>query len=708
MSNLEQNNKQIKNKPLNVTQAVLDNLILILVTAAAGILLVSGGFILTHKPYYTVSASILFEPNIPELVYESNERYLHSFEDWMRTQAHEIESYVVLDSAIKAYEKEGFKWKLENESDKNASDRLRARLDISQINNTQIMTVTLGSMHKEGLAELVNSVVNTYIAHKDHQRREQDVKKLMHLRKEREKYGKRLDEAYDKLMKISKKYATAVADDKNLYVYLNMFMDLRTRYNQVLTRRIEAVNKLKALKNQKRQLSGLDVYDLQSTPLLLEMEQKIKAKMIGLNPNNPEYKRLTEILNDINRKNIESAHKYLISEIDKEINKQGMLYEAEANSERDLKKELKKAQIELMQINTAVLHTSTQRQEIERIINIWNRINERIEQIEIELYNPGRVRILDAAKSPEFPDPSKLMKKIALGIVAVIGFALGLAVLKEVLDNRIKRTADIEKVLGFPASGFLLDGSSEDIQSENMFALYQTHPDSFMAELLNQITVRIEKERQEHGSKTFALFSLKGQGGVTTAASNILAMIDAEKSNKILIDLNTRHPLNKQFDLYNENTGLSQWLSNSQKLDDCIIRDTAMDFDVLPLGSLQQAGISRIRPSAVEEILDYFKERYEYVFIEGPAILLSSEAQTLAQKADVTMLVLDAQKDTWPELIRTVALLEKLKVSVISVVLNKVKLMRAGYISKSIKEYYSNKTTLQLPAEAQTREPVNG
>jgi len=708
MSNLERNSKEIKTKPLNVIQAVLNNLGLIILTAFIGILLVIAGSIITHKPYYSVSSSILFEPHIPELVYESNERYLHSFEDWMRTQAHEIESHGVLLKAIEAFEYGGFHWRLENESDKTASDRLRGRLDISQISNTQIMKISLGSGQKDGLAKLVNLVIEKYLAHKDMQRKEQDQKKLYHLRSERDRYNQRLENAYQDLMRMSRKYATAVADEKNLYIYLNMFMDLRSRYNQVLTRRIETENKLEALKNQKIRLFSLDVYDLKNTKLLMDMEQDIKSKMVGLNPGSVQYIQFSQILDEVNKKNIETARKYLISEIDKEINEQAMLNESSAKSEKDLKKELKKTQLEVMEFNTAVLRASTQRQEIERIIGVWNRINERIEQIEIELFNPGRVHVLSAALPPEFPDPNKFYKKILLGIIAMIGLAFGTAILKEVLDKKIKRIADIEKILGFPASGFLLDSEVENIQPENMFSLSWNHPDSFMAELYKQLTVRVEKEHREHGSKTFAMFSLKGQSGVTTAASNILTILDTDKDKKILVDLNSRHPLNGQLNDYNEINSLSHWLAGSRTLDECIVRDNNAEFDILPLGSLPEFGVNRIRPSAVNELLFSLKKHYNYIFIEGPALLLSSEAQSLAQNADVSMLVLDAQNDTWPELIRTVNLLEKLKVDVISIILNKVKLMRAGYINKTIKEYYSSKHILRLPSIPHMAEAVNG
>lgn len=617
----------------------------------------------------------------------------------MRTQSHEIESNQVLLAAIHSFEDSGYVWIGKGESEKTAVDRLRARLNISQINNTQIMTIALGSGSTEGLAEIVNAVSTSYINHKDQQRKTQDQKKLDYLRDEKDKYNVRLDAAYQDLMDISKTYGTAVADEKNLYIYLDMFVDLRSRYNKILTDRIESENKLLALNTQKGQLLTMDVYDLQNTQELLKMEQSINAKMVGLKSDSDLFSQYSLMLAEIDSNSIRSARKYLVADIDHNISEQTMLRDAAKLTEKDLQKELRKAQLELMDINTAVLKTSTQRQAIDRIINIWDRINDRIEQIEIELFNPGRVQVLSAAQSPEFPDPNKLMKKLFMGVIAIFGLSIGVASARELSDKRVKRVSDIERVLGFPATGFLLDASAENIPDEDLETIYHSHPHSFMTELYNQLAVKIEKEHSSFGAQTFSLFSLKGKSGVSSAAKNILAMLDADKHEKILVDLNAQPPLlGAENGSVNVN-GLIGWLAKHKTLENGIERDVDAYFDVLPLGSLREMDISRIRPSVVQELFSRLKKDYKYIFIDGPPLLNSSESQTIAQETDASILVVDSQNNIWPELIRAVGVLDKLKVSVISVILNKVQLKRAGYMSKTLNDHYANQRVEMHPIQ---------
>ncbi len=684
----EQNASASNTMVFSLRSAILDNIAMVAIILGVGSILMFTLIALTHDPYYTVSSKLLFEPREPELVFNNYDRNLHSFEDWMRTQSHEIESNQVLLPAIQNYENSGYRWIHEGETDKTAVDRLRGRLNIRQINNTQIMTISLSNWNKEGLAELVNAVTYSYINLKDAKRKTQDQKKLEYLRTEKEKYNHRLDEAYEDLTNISKRYGTAVADEKNLYIYLDMFVDLRSRYNKVLTNRIESENKLEALTSQKKQLLSMDVYDLENTQQLLNMEQDINSKMVGLNPDSELYYRYSDMLAEIDSNSIRSARKYLVADIDHNISEQSMLRDAAKLTEKDLQRELRKAQNELMEINTAVLKTSTQRQAIDRIINVWDRINDRIEQIEIELFNPGRVNVLNAAEEPEFPDPNKLIKKMFVGLIAIFGLAIGLASFKELTDDRVKRVADIEKVLGFPATGFLLDANEEDIPIENLDKIYREHPDSYMTELYNQLVVKIENEHGSHGAQTFSLFSLKGKSGVTSAAKNVLAMLDADKHEKILVDLNA-HPKDA-IESQVENDGLISWLATHKTLERGIVRDVDSYFDVLPLGSLREMDIARIRPSVVRELMQRLKKEYKYIFIDGPPLLNTSESQTIAHETDASILVVDSQDNIWPELKRAVAILDKLKISVISIILNKVQVRRAGYMRKTLTDHYAS------------------
>lgn len=658
---------QKKKKPLNIPGAILDNMILIAITALLGTALVIGIVIKTHNPYYTVSASLLFEPHIPELVYSSNERYLHSFEDWMRTQSHEIESPWVLTNAIRKFELDGFNWLRDSETEKTAVDRLRGRLDISQINNTQILTLTLGSNELVGLAEIVNSVVQSYIDHKDHQRKDLDQQKLTYLRGEREKYNERIDQAYQDLVDISREYATAVTDEKNLYIYLNMFMDLRSRYNQALTEGIDAESKMSALIGQRDRLLEMDVYDPRNSQVLIELEQEIMSAMVGLQESSPEYARHEANLANLDNASIETARNYWISEINLELNNQTMLHEAAHTSVGELKKQLGYAELELMEFNTAILTTNTQRQEIDRLTNIWNRINERIEQIEIELFNPGQVKILSAAQTPEFPDPNKMMKKVILGIVVIFGLSFGLAIGKEFLDPRIKRKQDLESSLGFPVGAVIPNCESEGIAKSKLQNLPCHHPNSYIVESFRQLAVRLEQDHEKHGSSVYSVHSMAGGSGSTAIVKNILSILDVPANRKLLLDLsNSSIAADTAMDS-SDGVNPKNFISNPESIENYIIQSEEGAYSEVKFDSTGNINRKQLR-----DLFEYLKTKFDYVLVDTSAFLFSSFSQAVSQRSDMSLVIVNSQKDTYTQLYHGLDLLKSLNVDSLTIIQNNI------------------------------------
>lgn len=672
-------------RPFDVITSIIDNLKWVVSTSLAGIILFSIFTFFSNKNYYSTTASLIFEPNLPEILYTDNERYLHSFEDWMRTQVHEIESNQVLQNAIISYKNEGFNWQLADESMKTAIDRLRGKVNVTQINNTQIMEISLIGPNPDGLAETVNAVVQSYINFKHNQRIEQDKKKLGYLAKEKTLYEKKLDKSYSELLKVSAKYATAVADEKNLYIYLNMFMDLKSRYNKVLLDRIEQESKLTAFLDEQVRLENLKIASIGKNPKALgNFETELKERMVGLREGTTEYEKLNQMTDQIRKANISATTVFLKDELAADIFKTKTEFMSLRESEKSIRRELGKAQTEIMQLNTAILRASTKRQEIERFITIWNRINERIEQIRIELFNPGRVRILNIAQTPEFPDPSQLFKKFGLGILGMIVLGLGIGMARGYLDNKITRPADIKTVLGIAPTGFLPDSAAEKIEAYDVLNASKQHPHSFLVESIKRIAFKIEQDAFHQKSKVFAITSIKEGAGVTSIANNLLQQIDMPANKKIYLDLNPNGFSGRENIDPQTQFKTASWLNNEASLKD--IYEQREDY-IYVKERLLTHNNTTISISRLALKMEELKSEYDFIVIDAPPLLLSSDSHKLVQAADVSVLVVDAQKNIWPELECAIDQLQRLSVNAISIIVNKVPVLLKGYLANTIKEY---------------------
>ncbi len=699
--------KRTFSKPFNPIGAIIEYLHIVVAITLIGTILTVPFVILKKKPKYGTEGIIMINPYMPKILYRvEDSNFIHSFEDWMRTQVKVITSYPVLEWAIKDYEAQGFKWRLQGESSLSAVNRLNGRIKVVQIRDTQLITISTESLRSDGMAEIINSVIKGYINSIDSYTHTQDSYKLDVLGKERQKVQKELDEGYRKLEEISQQYGTAITEEKNLYIYFESLMDLKKTYNKMVADRITADSRMKALNEKSGVLKGMPLSGLVAdrvdaglgmSSLIVQISTRIqeaKEQMVGLTEDNPRQillkRRLQELEGQVARLQEWTAKNQdlvvrgkLLDDNQLAIENSRVDYRTSKDAEKLLLKELDRAQQEILKYNSAVLHAQTKRQEIQRLMESLTRINERTDQIQMEFASPGRITVTAWAQKPEHPnvDPRGKLVPICflISLLAGVGVALG----REMSDSRIKRPADVEKLLGFPLTGFLLRPAEEKIPLDDLYSLHKRRPRSFMTQQLAEIVVKMDRERLEHGSKVFAFTGLGDGCGVTMLAMNLLAMSSVPRDRRLYIDLNSRAP-----------SGSSEPLKSilraarEANLPNGFINGVSDEFPFVfyPSASDPNGGFAYSYED-LKVLIEALKESFDMIVLDLPPILLSADTQALVSIADVTVLTALARHSLWGELMSSVSMLDDSGVKVISVVLNRVGFVRGGYLRKKLQAY---------------------
>ncbi|MCC7430431.1 AAA family ATPase, partial [bacterium] len=612
-------------------------------------------------------------------------------------------------------ESKGFVWKQPNESLKLAMDRLSLKLKVEQQRETKLINITTTSRNPDGIEEIVNSVIRSYIALQHKQTRDENEFKLKYLEEEKKRHVILLDSSYQKLEEVSSKYNTAITEEKNLYVYIETLFDLKKNFNKITIDRINSESRLESLEKTRQRLNSLDFQSqgeihAEESNLFLDGElqnarkkQEIEIQMIGLKPENPKYTYLQNTLDALNKQEAETktnlvdkgkkiVRKKLLNENQTETLKTLTDYETAVSASIKLEEELEITQKEVLEFNTAVLRASTQRQEIARLQETLNRISARIEEIQIESFNPGRIFVLAWALPPDGPVQNSLSMMVILSFVA--GFVLGCVVAVGIafFDNTIKRPEDIEKVLGFPVTDYLLNSVNDLIASSNIYTVYRHLPRSYLYEQFRKISLYFEKERSEHDSRVFTVFGVKDGNGSTSFCLNTLAFLDAPKERKLFVDLNYRNPITNQISEISDTKGIIDCLNENGNLEEYVSRDTDLPFCVLTSGRRKTHIPLALNSSQLTEILQNLRFNYDYIFIDAPPLLLSAEASRIALLADVVVLIPKADNTLWAELLRSVDILDKLKIKVLSIILNNVSILSGSYLRNEIDNFYTRKT----------------
>ena len=163
-----------------------------------------------HKisPLYQAEAKVLIEPVVPKILDGLEQASITSYyDDFARTQINIMESFSVQSKALKIYSEKGFSWRLPGETTQSAVSRLKASLKINQVRDTHLISLEKESRSSEGLAELVNAVVQSYIETGDKDQSLKDSSRLQFLETRKLELDEELKRRYEELEKIAKKHA---------------------------------------------------------------------------------------------------------------------------------------------------------------------------------------------------------------------------------------------------------------------------------------------------------------------------------------------------------------------------------------------------------------------------------------------------------------------------------------------------------------------
>jgi capsular exopolysaccharide synthesis family protein len=377
----------------------------------------------------------------------------------------------------------------------------------------------------------------------------------------------------------------------------------------------------------------------------------------------------------------------LLSDQNKKVLELETEYAAALKTEESLRSELAEAEHKATDVNTQMMKASTLRKDIQRLQDSLLRIDERVDQLEVESRSPGRIALMTVARPPGQPSAGKRSKMMIMVALVSLVSGVGYAVARDKLDDRIHSASDIERVLGFAPTGYILDGNQKADFAKNGHRAVMDQPFSPLAEQYKAIAFALSAEHKKHQSTIYACLSLDQRQGTSTFLTNTLVALQGNSHKKILVDLNIWNPITRTF---SSQKGLGLWdvMEGDCTLNEAIIKKSRYPFDILPIGNWQKVNKSLFQEFGLENMVQILRQDYDYIMIDSPPLMLSTDSRFISQLADVTVLIVSAEEVREKELFRAVKMLDKIGVEVISVVLNRAKLKRGKYYKSNIKKYH--------------------
>jgi capsular exopolysaccharide synthesis family protein len=284
--------------------------------------------------------------------------------------------------------------------------------------------------------------------------------------------------------------------------------------------------------------------------------------------------------------------------------------------------------------------------------------------------------------------PAKTKNIILSFLVGLVG-GIGLALLREYLDNTVKTPDDIETLARLPSLAVvpqfagsnghkrrgMLPDFSENGHDKRMELVAQHLPKSQMSEAFRALRTSILLSQAEHPPQVILVTSALPREGKTTAAANLAVTLAQLGDSTVLVDADLRKPgigrlLNLGTGKY---AGLSSYLAGVSSLDLVSVPHPAIpNLVAIPTGPLPPNPADLLSSHKLADAIVELRAKFKFIVIDSPPVMAATDAVILSVQADGVLLVVRSGETPKVAFTRTRDLLTSVKSRILGVVLNAV------------------------------------
>lgn len=279
---------------------------------------------------------------------------------------------------------------------------------------------------------------------------------------------------------------------------------------------------------------------------------------------------------------------------------------------------------------------------------------------------PSIVRIdtLEAASVPVSPSAPNIPLTMTLGALLGLAVGVGVAVLRSVLDNRVRTIDDVERAVSAP----MLGGIALDPLAKKRPLLVAAAGRDPRAEAFRSLRTNVKFLALDGGPMALVVTSAgPGEGKSTTAAN--LAIAFAESGSRVaLIDADLRLPRIADYFAIEGGVGLTEVLIGRMAASDALQHWGRGALFVLPAGTIPPNPAELLGSSAMTSLLNDLKAAFDVIIIDSPPVGLVTDAAVLARLTNGAILVAASGKTRTNRLGEAEATIEKVGAKVVGTV----------------------------------------
>lgn len=283
---------------------------------------------------------------------------------------------------------------------------------------------------------------------------------------------------------------------------------------------------------------------------------------------------------------------------------------------------------------------------------------------------PVQVTVTREAQPPVVPTSPQPVRNIGLGLVVGLALAIGLAILRDKLEARMRGAEDVSQAAQLPV---LATVPYDRRGATNPFAQRDGRAESFR-QLRTNLRFAADDRRT---LRTVLVTSAVAGEGKSSIAGNLAAALAYAGQRACLVDADLRSPAVADYSNLIGEAGLSTVLSGEAEVDD-VVQPAGGGLDVVTSGVLPPNPSELLASQRMRELLGELSRRYDVVVLDASPVLAVTDAVVLAAIADGVVLVARAETTNRAHVAHAVEALERVQARVLGAVLNGARVRRHG------------------------------
>ncbi len=575
--------------------------------------------------------------------------------------------------------------------------------------------VSMTCASKKEAALIVNEMIKLFIRMQRTSSEGEIGQKLTELRNQEATIQKQLDQAQRALNDIRE-----VSGFSNLSSGDNFRHTITIKLNELeleQSRYLAEINEVAAsVANLERRAQGeidvvvknqieTDPININLTQTITSLESELARKLIKMGENHPEIKETRESLRQTTEER--ELRRAQIAEQTRQSNlsnaKDLLAIMQSRLEELEKQRQAAEAKQKDLDIHRSLYGSRASIRDERK--NMLMSIRGQVEKLNMILNDPEAPKVRSMGNAPEPLEISSPKWKIYFPAGAILGLMSGivLAFLVELLNELVRTPRDVVRHLNMPLLGMICHQKDDELaQDADLLHVVRQAPYSMMSECYRQLRTNLKLSGNSDLQKVLLVTSGNAGEGKSSVAVNIAATFIAEDKKVLFIDTNFRRPVsvtlfpktdNDGSVEENSELGLSNFLTDQCGYSDVVRPSGINGLDIIDPGILPPNPAELLGSDKMTELIHQSRNDYDYVLIDGPPVLLVSEARVLATQVEATVLVLNATLTKRGTAKRTIRELRGAKANIIGCVLVATRTLKGGYFHEILKSYQDYQKT---------------